>query len=98
MFKPVEGVVLLRVNRPEARDSLSVDLRKQIVEELIRLDADKAVRAIQLVKEAALLGADAPLASGLVLEIRAIHVLFESKMWTRELFFFENRPPSFQGS
>ncbi len=46
--QPAEGIVRLRINRPEARNSLSVDLRKQIVTELARLDADKAVRAVIL--------------------------------------------------
>ncbi len=46
--QPVDGVVRLRINRPEARNSLSVQLRRKIVAELARLDADKKVRAVIL--------------------------------------------------
>ncbi|PHQ66455.1 MAG: enoyl-CoA hydratase, partial [Sneathiella sp.] len=44
--QPANGVVRLRINRPAARNSLSVELRRQIVAELARLDADKRVRAV----------------------------------------------------
>lgn len=46
--QPAEGVVRLRINRPEARNSLSVELRRKIVAELARLDANKSVRAVIL--------------------------------------------------
>ncbi|HEX7278808.1 MAG TPA: enoyl-CoA hydratase-related protein [Solirubrobacterales bacterium] len=40
------GVALLRLNRPEARNALSPQMRGEIVEALERLDADPAARCI----------------------------------------------------
>jgi enoyl-CoA hydratase/carnithine racemase len=40
------GVALLRLNRPEARNALSPQMRAEIVAELERLDADPEVRCI----------------------------------------------------
>jgi len=41
-----QGVALLRLNRPEARNALSPQMRGEIVEALERLDADPAARCI----------------------------------------------------
>jgi enoyl-CoA hydratase/carnithine racemase len=41
-------VALLRLNRPEARNALSPEMRAEIAEELERLDADPEVRCIVL--------------------------------------------------
>jgi len=41
-------VALLRLNRPEARNALSPEMRAEIAEELERLDADHEVRCIVL--------------------------------------------------
>jgi enoyl-CoA hydratase/carnithine racemase len=43
-----QGVALLRLNRPEARNALSPQMRAQIAESLERLDADENVRCIVL--------------------------------------------------
>ncbi|HKO39275.1 MAG TPA: enoyl-CoA hydratase-related protein [Solirubrobacterales bacterium] len=40
------GVALLRLNRPEARNALSPQMREEIVEALERLDGDPAARCI----------------------------------------------------
>ena len=40
------GVALLRLNRPEARNALSPQMRREIVETLERLDADPAARCV----------------------------------------------------
>lgn len=45
---PADGVALLRYERPEARNALSVSIREQIAEQLEALDADDAVRAVVL--------------------------------------------------
>ena len=41
-------VALLRLNRPEARNALSPEMRTEIAEALEHLDADPAVRCIVL--------------------------------------------------
>jgi enoyl-CoA hydratase/carnithine racemase len=41
-----QGAALLRLNRPEARNALSPQMRSEIVESLERLDADPAARCI----------------------------------------------------
>lgn len=43
-----QGVALLRLNRPEARNALSPQMRSEIVESLERLDADESVRCVVL--------------------------------------------------
>jgi enoyl-CoA hydratase/carnithine racemase len=40
------GVALLRMNRPDARNALSAEMRAEIAEQLERLDADPEVRCI----------------------------------------------------
>ena len=46
--KPAEHVVLLRLDRPEARNALSPELREELREAVLSLDADPEVRAIVL--------------------------------------------------
>jgi enoyl-CoA hydratase/carnithine racemase len=58
------GVGLLRLNRPEARNALSAELREQLLGELRRLDADPGVRCI------AIAGSDKVFAAGA--DIRAM--------------------------
>ncbi|HSK50660.1 MAG TPA: enoyl-CoA hydratase-related protein [Solirubrobacterales bacterium] len=40
------GVALLRLNRPEARNALSAELKERLIAELERLDADPEVRCL----------------------------------------------------
>ena len=44
--RPEAGIAVLRLNRPEARNALSLSLRKQLAEHLNTLDADADVRAV----------------------------------------------------
>lgn len=44
--RPAEGVALLRINRPEARNALSLEVRRALAEAIYRLDADDETRAI----------------------------------------------------
>jgi len=46
--RPTPGVVLLRINRPEARNALNMQVRRQLSEEFLRLNGDEAVRAVVL--------------------------------------------------
>ncbi len=43
---PAEGVRLLRINRPEARNALNLELRQALVAELAAATADESVRAV----------------------------------------------------
>ena len=43
---PAEGVRLLRINRPEARNALNLELRQALVAELAAATADDSVRAV----------------------------------------------------
>jgi enoyl-CoA hydratase/carnithine racemase len=58
------GVALLRLNRPEARNALSAEMREQIAGGLERLDADPAARCVVIA------GSDEYFASGA--DIRAL--------------------------
>ena len=46
--RPAEHVALLRINRPEARNALNMEVRKALVAHLVTLTDDDTVRAIVL--------------------------------------------------
>jgi enoyl-CoA hydratase/carnithine racemase len=46
--RPAEGVVLLRINRPEARNALNLEVRKHLARHLTELGEDAATRAVVL--------------------------------------------------
>ena len=46
--QPAEGVALLRINRPEARNALNLEVRKQLARHLTELGEDAATRAVVL--------------------------------------------------
>jgi enoyl-CoA hydratase len=46
--RPAEGVVLLRINRPEARNALNLEVRKLLAKHLSELGEDSTTRAIVL--------------------------------------------------
>src|SRR3546814_1154991 len=58
--RPAEGVALVRINRPEARNALNMDVRRGIAEYFTALSAEEDVRCIVLTgnKEAFAAGAD----------------------------------------
>ncbi len=58
--KPFDSVALLRINRPEAKNALNGEVRRQLAEHMTVLGADPAVRAIVLTgnDEAFAAGAD----------------------------------------
>ncbi|HEV2008579.1 MAG TPA: enoyl-CoA hydratase-related protein, partial [Burkholderiales bacterium] len=45
---PAEGVALVRINRPEARNALNMEVRKLLAHHMVELGADNAVRCIVL--------------------------------------------------
>ncbi|CAA7618003.1 enoyl-CoA hydratase [Magnetospirillum sp. SS-4] len=57
---PLDGVALLRINRPEAKNALNAEVRRQLAEHVGALGADREVRAIILTgnDEAFAAGAD----------------------------------------
>jgi enoyl-CoA hydratase len=57
---PLASVALLRINRPEAKNALNAELRRQLAEQIGRLGADSDIRAIVLTgnDEAFAAGAD----------------------------------------
>ncbi|MGF1639924.1 MAG: enoyl-CoA hydratase [Rhodospirillales bacterium] len=56
---PRDGVVLLRLNRPEARNALNMRVREQLAEQFMRLGRDPAVRCIVLTGDATAFAAGA---------------------------------------
>jgi len=58
--RPSEGVVLLRINRPEARNALNTALREELTERLGALGRDETVRCIVITgdEKAFMAGAD----------------------------------------
>lgn len=67
--------------------------------EIADLVARRPALALRLTKEVALAGADAPLATGLMLERRAFELLFDSHDQKEGMHaFLERRPPVFHGA
>ena len=58
--KPFDSVALLRINRPEAKNALNGEVRRQLAEHMTALGADPTVRAIVMTgnQEAFAAGAD----------------------------------------
>ena len=82
--RPAEGVGLVRINRPDARNALNLEVRKLL--------------AIEQVKECVLCGMDASLDTGLALETKAIQMLFASQDQKEGMAaFIEKRKAKFQG-
>jgi len=65
-----EGVVLLRLNRPEALNALSLSIRALLAEHINALDADESVRAIVITGDEKAFAAGADLAE---LQKRTVH-------------------------
>ncbi len=72
---PSQRVVLLRLNRPDARNALSPDLREELREAVLSLDADPEVRAIVLT------GGDTIFAAGA--DIRSMVAVGSAEMMAR---------------
>ena len=60
--RPADGVALIRLNRPEVLNALSLGLRRELAEAVTRLDEDSSVRAIVITgsERAFSAGADVP--------------------------------------
>ncbi|TAN56267.1 MAG: enoyl-CoA hydratase [Magnetospirillum sp.] len=58
--KPLESVALLRINRPEAKNALNGEVRRQLADHMAQLGADRTIRAIVMTgnEEAFAAGAD----------------------------------------
>jgi enoyl-CoA hydratase/carnithine racemase len=58
--RPLDGVVLLRLNRPEAKNALNAEVRRRLAENLTALAEDDTVRAVIMTgnREAFAAGAD----------------------------------------
>lgn len=61
--RPAPGVALLRLNRPEARNALSPELRGELRERMLRLAGDPDARAIVITGEGRAFSAGADIAS-----------------------------------
>ncbi|MCC7283728.1 MAG: enoyl-CoA hydratase/isomerase family protein [Acetobacteraceae bacterium] len=68
--QPKEGVALVRLNRPEARNALSVPLRRELAAAFTVLAADEAIRAAVLTGDARAFAAGADLAEMADLDVR----------------------------
>jgi len=70
--RPAEAVVLIRINRPEARNALNMEVRRLIAKHLTEAGEDDAVRAIasapggtsSVITEPAAIHASSPISTG----------------------------------
>ena len=63
--RPVDAVVVLRLNRPEVRNALNLDLRARLADEVARFGADPAVRCLVIT------GSDSVVAAGADIKLMA---------------------------
>lgn len=102
------AMMLLLTGEPvSAEEAFAIGLASEVVADealesrALELAAHIASRppiALRLIKEVALAGADAPLATGLMLERRAFELLFDTADQTEGMqAFVERRPPAFGG-
>jgi enoyl-CoA hydratase/carnithine racemase len=68
--RPADGVALIRINRPEVHNALSMEVRSELAEQVEALDADETVRAIVITGSDKVFAAGADLAE---LRKRALH-------------------------
>ncbi len=103
-----QAMKLLLTGEPvDAGQALAMGLVSEVVDddavetralELAALIARRPPMALRLIKEVALAGADAPLATGLMLERRAFELLFDSADQKEGMrAFAERRAPEFSG-
>lgn len=78
-----DGVALLRINRPEAKNALNAEVRRQLADALVQLDLDATVRAVVLTGDDAAFAAGADIkdmaqAGAAEMLLRQNHVLWRS--------------------
>ncbi|RAU21412.1 enoyl-CoA hydratase [Paramagnetospirillum kuznetsovii] len=73
---PLDGVALLRINRPEAKNALNAEVRRQLAEHMGVLGTDKSVRAIVLTGNAEAFAAGADIKD--MAEIGAIELMLRN--------------------
>ena len=75
------GIAVLRLNRPEARNALSLSLRKQLAEHLNTLDADADVRAVIVTGDRKVFAAGADLKLMAEQSPMSMHQLRLDRLW-----------------
>jgi enoyl-CoA hydratase len=81
--RPIEGVALLKINRPEAKNALNSEVRQTLAEQFTALGRDPEVRCIVLTGDEAAFAAGADLrelaGSGpLEVMLRRVHLLWQA--------------------
>ena len=71
---PAKGVVMLRINRPEARNALNMRVRRRLAEEFQSIHGDDKVRAVVLTGDDKAFAAGADLKEFAELKIGRAHV------------------------
>ncbi|KAB2848443.1 MAG: enoyl-CoA hydratase [Hyphomicrobiaceae bacterium] len=81
--RPVDGVALVRLNRPDARNALNMELRHALVAELEKLAADQSVRAVVLTGNEQAFAAGADLKEMAELGAIAMQGRGSAELWDR---------------
>jgi enoyl-CoA hydratase/carnithine racemase len=81
--RPTDGVLLLRLNRPEARNALNMDLRRAIADALDAVATDDAVRAVVLAGNAKAFAAGADLNEIVDAGPIELHLRGAAQIWDR---------------
>ena len=81
--RPLDGVALVRMNRPEARNALNMELRRALVADLDRLAADAGVRAVVLTGNEQAFAAGADLKEMAELGAVAMQGRGSAELWDR---------------
>ncbi len=94
------GVHNLRLNRPEVRNALNLELREALAKLFRKLDRSSDVRVIVVTGEEKAFdtGADLPLSAALTTERTAMQLLFDTEDQNEGMaVFLEKRKPALRG-
>ena len=85
--RPEDGIAVVRLNRPEAKNALNLALRRKLHDAFLELSDDADVRAIVLTgsREVFAAGADLKEFADLDLDITDGDVLLKIKVWIKAL-------------
>lgn len=88
--RPDSGISLLRLNRPEQRNALNLEMRQQLVQELDAIESDPALRATVITGDLRAFAAGADIALLAEAGPAEIHRLGLARLWAR---IFAHRKP-----
>ncbi len=88
--RPDTGIAILRLNRPEARNAINLEMRRRLVGELESIEADAMLRATVITGDLTAFAAGADVALLANASVMDLHRLGLARLWAR---VFGHRKP-----